>query len=393
MRQRHLVVPASLAPEDRRNRGAWRADGGHEVDPASTLRGTALRHGSVRYELLRAAGRRGHRATSTSRGPVGSGLERLVCVKRLAGWSSRSTRGALREEARLLASVRHANVVSLLAFARTTQDGPFLVLELVDGLDLRALCRGLRPDDRLADRVSVHVACALLRALAAVQRSLPGLVHRDVTPHNVLVSTRRRGEARRLRHRPGARPHALDAAALRQGQARLHGARADPRARSSTPRTRSLRRRRRPLRAARGRASVGSGPQVVREMKAVRRASRRVPLARDAARASTAASRPSSIASSSATRRAVREPRGRAARARRLRRGRARVAAPREPRRRPFARCPSPDIPCHGIDLTTRNEFHNGNAQKKGKRWIDHDLSSALGCKAVRGIVRRLSTR
>jgi serine/threonine-protein kinase len=37
--------------------------------------------------------------------------------------------------------------------------------------------------------VAVHVACAILRALAAVQRSLPGLVHRDVTPHNVLVST------------------------------------------------------------------------------------------------------------------------------------------------------------------------------------------------------------
>ncbi|MGH7298753.1 MAG: serine/threonine-protein kinase, partial [Polyangiaceae bacterium] len=44
------------------------------------------------------------------------------------------------------------------------------------------------PADRLADAVSVHVACAVLRALAAVQRCLPGLVHRDVTPHNVLVS-------------------------------------------------------------------------------------------------------------------------------------------------------------------------------------------------------------
>jgi serine/threonine protein kinase len=150
--------------------------------------GVGLRQGDVRYELLRrlGGGAKGEVHVARARG---HGLERLVCVKRLAGMVEPEHAGALREEARLLASVRHANVVSLLAFGDDPRDGPFLVLELVDGLDLRALCRGLQPDDRLADRVSVHVACALLRALAAVQRALPGLVHRDVTPHNVLVST------------------------------------------------------------------------------------------------------------------------------------------------------------------------------------------------------------
>jgi serine/threonine-protein kinase len=119
---------------------------------------------------------------------VVGGLERRVCIKRLAGTLAPEQAAALREEARLLASVRHANVVSLLAFAEDDEVGPFLVLELVEGLDLRALSRRLAPD-LLADGVAVHVACALLRALAAVQRCLPGLVHRDVTPHNVLVST------------------------------------------------------------------------------------------------------------------------------------------------------------------------------------------------------------
>jgi hypothetical protein len=36
------------------------------------------------------------------------------------------------------------------------------------------------------------------------------------------------------------------------------------------------------------------------------------------------------------------------------------------------------DISCHAFDLTTRNEFHNGKAQKKAQRWIDLDLSSGL---------------
>ena len=119
---------------------------------------------------------------------VGEGLERLVCVKRLAGTVEPEHADALREEARLLARVRHAHVISLITFAEDRRAGPFLVLELVEGLDLRALLQALG-EQRLADGVAVHVACALLRALSAVQQSLPGLVHRDVTPHNVLVSS------------------------------------------------------------------------------------------------------------------------------------------------------------------------------------------------------------
>ena len=144
-----------------------------------------LRHGSIRYELLERIGRGGSGDLHVAR--VVGGLERKVCVKRLAGAVSPAEVVAFREEARLLASVRHANVVSLLGFAEDEDAGPFLVMELVEGMDLRALRCGLEPD-RLADGVAVHVACDLLRALAAVQQYLPGLVHRDVTPHNVLVS-------------------------------------------------------------------------------------------------------------------------------------------------------------------------------------------------------------
>ena len=103
----------------------------------------------------------------------------------------------MREEARLLASVRHANVVSLLGMGHEPSGAPFLVLELIDGADLRVLAKAVArqsdpgqpgPAGVLPDKVAVHLGCALLRALAAVQRALPGLVHRDVTPHNVLVS-------------------------------------------------------------------------------------------------------------------------------------------------------------------------------------------------------------
>jgi serine/threonine-protein kinase len=142
----------------------------------------------LRYQLVRRLGGGAFGDVHVARAVVG-GVERLVCLKRLSGTVEPEHAAALREEARLLANVRHSNVVSLLSFGEDPAGGPILMLELVDGLDLKVLCRLLDPGPRLPDMVAVHVACAVLRALAAVQRSMPGLVHRDVTPHNVLVST------------------------------------------------------------------------------------------------------------------------------------------------------------------------------------------------------------
>ncbi len=131
------------------------------------------------------------------------GLARDVCIKRMGGQLSAEAERAMREEGRLLASVRHANVVSLLAMGREATGAPFLVLELVDGADLRVLQKAVArqsdpeqpmPAGVLPDLVAVHIACGVVRGLAAVQRAVPGLVHRDVTPHNVLVS--REGEVK-----------------------------------------------------------------------------------------------------------------------------------------------------------------------------------------------------
>ena len=145
-----------------------------------------------RYELVERIGRGGvgdvWRAIDH-----GFGLARHVCIKRLAPGIDAEHIQDLRAEGALLARLRHANVVSLLGITTDAEGRPALVLELIEGCDLRRL---LAPRGRsraaqvgLPDRVAVHVACALLRALAAVQSAIPGLVHRDVTPHNVLVST------------------------------------------------------------------------------------------------------------------------------------------------------------------------------------------------------------
>ncbi len=143
-----------------------------------------------RYVLLERLGRGGAGETWRARREGGL-VAQEVCVKRPLGSPGAAERRALLEEARVLGRVRHANVVSLLDLVEDASGRLFLVLELVDGLDLRQLTTFLeRRGESLSPNAVAVIGARLGRALAAAQRALPGgLVHRDVTPHNVLVSS------------------------------------------------------------------------------------------------------------------------------------------------------------------------------------------------------------
>ena len=148
---------------------------------------------SDRFTLLRPLGRGGTAETWLAR-RVGGLFPEEVCVKRSLRQLDRDERRSLLEEARLLARIRHTNVVQLLEGLEDQTGEVFLVLELVRGMDLRRLSRALAGRGRaLRPAVVAAIAMYLCRALGAAQRAVPeGVVHRDVTPHNVLVS--REGE-------------------------------------------------------------------------------------------------------------------------------------------------------------------------------------------------------
>ncbi|NUO53383.1 MAG: serine/threonine protein kinase [Polyangiaceae bacterium] len=123
------------------------------------------------------------------------GFSRLVAIKRLhPHFASEPDFVAMfLDEARLAARVRHPNVVETLDVVREGTE-TFIVLELVDGESLAGLLNALREQgERMPVEVATSIVSGLCRGLhAAHEARAPdgaplGIVHRDVSPHNVLV--------------------------------------------------------------------------------------------------------------------------------------------------------------------------------------------------------------
>jgi serine/threonine-protein kinase len=109
-------------------------------------------------------------------------LSRSVAVKLMTGADPESLL-RFQREARAAASLGHPHIVQIFDFQSGT-DPPFLVMELVAGQSLRDLVRSAGPleEDRAA-----RLAVQLLSALEAAHQA--GILHRDVKPANVLVTT------------------------------------------------------------------------------------------------------------------------------------------------------------------------------------------------------------
>ncbi len=94
------------------------------------------------------------------------------------------------EEARVAGAIRHANVVGVVD-AGEDEDGPYIVMELVDGISITELLV-LSPEP-LPVQIVARIARDVARGLHAAhqQRGPDGgelhLVHRDVSPGNILL--------------------------------------------------------------------------------------------------------------------------------------------------------------------------------------------------------------
>ncbi|MCU0662688.1 MAG: protein kinase [Myxococcota bacterium] len=124
-----------------------------------------------------------------------AGFVRPVCLKCVRSEYSSDPQfvSMFEAEARIAATLQHPNIVHVSDFDRH-EGRLFLVMELVDGWDLRhILARTRQLGLALPLGVVMHLIEALLLALEhAHGRVIDGIplpvVHRDVSPHNILVS-------------------------------------------------------------------------------------------------------------------------------------------------------------------------------------------------------------
>lgn len=117
-------------------------------------------------------------------------FSRGVAIKRMLGGYASSSRfqEMFATEARITSQLVHPNIVSVLDFDRDADGSLCLVMELVDGCDLSRLAKtGLLPFEAV-NYLIVEALKGLGHAHRFTREGISGVVHRDVSPHNVLLS-------------------------------------------------------------------------------------------------------------------------------------------------------------------------------------------------------------
>ncbi len=146
-----------------------------------------------RYETLQPIASGGMAVVHLARALGAGGFERLVAIKVMHAHIASEPEfvAMFLDEARLAARIRHPNVVATID---VQEDPLFLVMEYIEGPALHLVLRELRRrNERLEPSIALRVVLDTLAGLhAAHEQTGPDgapleIVHRDVTPHNVLM--------------------------------------------------------------------------------------------------------------------------------------------------------------------------------------------------------------
>ncbi|WP_437595868.1 protein kinase domain-containing protein [Sorangium sp. So ce590] len=166
---------------------------------ASILRDTPTQLGLGRYRPIAKLGRGGMADVFLAMAHGPASVNKLVVVKRLRSFADEEDRQVLMfmDEAKLSARMNHPNVVQTYEVG-SDQEGYFIVMEYLDGQPLKRVIKAA------VDRASGTgglVRGTWIRIVAEVLRGLHyahelcdfdgkplGIVHRDVSPHNIFVT-------------------------------------------------------------------------------------------------------------------------------------------------------------------------------------------------------------
>jgi serine/threonine protein kinase len=116
-------------------------------------------------------------------------LDRKVAVKILRNLHEGNSDilARFQREARVIAKFRHPNIVQVHDFD-TVENDPYLVMEYIEGPSLSQYLRVLHQNyERLPQRQVIHIIDALASALQYAHGQ--GVIHRDVKPGNILLTS------------------------------------------------------------------------------------------------------------------------------------------------------------------------------------------------------------
>jgi len=125
------------------------------------------------------------------------GFKKSIAIKRVLPSLTQNKKfvAMFLDEARLSLSLQHANIVQVFDIGHA-DDTYFIVMEFVDGVDLKILLEWRRRmGKRLPTSVSLNIANEICKGLSYAHELVSpetgrplGIVHRDVSPPNVLIS-------------------------------------------------------------------------------------------------------------------------------------------------------------------------------------------------------------
>jgi serine/threonine-protein kinase len=156
-------------------------------------------HQTGNYVLLERIGMGGMAEVFRAASVGVEGFERPVAIKRILPnlAADEDFVKMFVDEAKIAVQLQHPNIVEIFDLARA-EDDLFIAMEYVHGKDLRAILDKIQGPDgrggRIPIEVAVHVTMKVCEALhhahfAHGQSGQPlGIIHRDISPQNVIVS-------------------------------------------------------------------------------------------------------------------------------------------------------------------------------------------------------------
>ncbi len=149
-----------------------------------------------RYEIVRPFGAGGMGELLLARQPGLPGVERLIILKKILPHLAQEPGFLERflDETRVAASLSHGNIVQVYEVGEVAGEY-FMAMEFVDGMDLKEAFHRLRSANRrMPEDLALYVLVEVTKALSYAHEKcgpdgLPlGIVHRDVSPANLLLS-------------------------------------------------------------------------------------------------------------------------------------------------------------------------------------------------------------